>query len=203
MDSHSKRSTISASTTGSGIRLFLYYDDWGRSVRRTCFGVATAGACAVLLGGLACTAARPANEVWVPDGATIQLQPEITKDGSAQVGFTVSDNVTRDESVTRLRQHFETRGWKSRSNQWLNPRQPTSFDSGWARMPGGVLPTDAQGRILPFRQEYERTGEWEDAREDVIRYSLTTEDRGIRGYAAYTPVAVIRDAQRRFGRPAQ
>jgi len=84
--------------------------------------------------------------------------------------------------------------------QWLNPGLATTLMVGWTHVCGCVIPTDAEGRILPSQETYAWHGEWENQEEDVIEYSLIASDRNVRGYSAYIPARLKERALTRLGK---
>jgi hypothetical protein len=126
---------------------------------------------------------HPDLQLWVPANATVYVQPQSSKEGTAHVGFTVVQ--AREELAMALTKHFEQEGWHRRDNQYLNPGVATSFTTGW----------DYQGQW---------TGEWEDTHGDVITYHLLSNqgpqrvisNQGpVRAYGEFVTPAVVKHAQ--------
>jgi hypothetical protein len=152
----------------------------------------------LLLSGLGCTSGRSSDQLWVPDGAVVDLKRQVSFwDGAATVSFTLVVSDSREDFTKRLRQHVERQDWKPRSTEWRNPHLPTSFRRGWIRS-GGVLPTDANGKRLPVPEVYLWTGEWENADGDVISYNLISVDSSLHVYGAYSPATMVRGVRQQF-----
>jgi hypothetical protein len=128
--------------------------------------------------------------LWAPPHAKITLAPHLNRgDGACELGFTLVD-VEREELTRQLLQHFEQSQFRQRSTLRKNG-YPTSFGEGWQRvLGGGVIPTDAQGRILTV-EDREWHGEWQNEPGEVIAYHLSegrynARHNSVLGYATYT-----------------
>jgi hypothetical protein len=150
---------------------------------------------------LACTAGvDPKSFLWIPPEATILRPATSNQRGIASVGFTIplSDLSQRDAFIAQLSQRLAEAGWRRRSREYLNPTFATSFEEGWKRAGGGLLPP--AGAPKRNRESYLWSGEWDDAGvKNVIHYSLFAyhlpEGLGaeIRISAEYVPLKLVMD----------
>ena len=161
------------------------------------------------LGGLASSCANVGHDgglpadlaeiLWLPpeakleeDAATKPVRIEngrsIYIDGSAAVVFTIESD--RLELTSRIVEHVSSLGWHQRRTQYLNPRQATSFYSGWQVHGGGVLVFEVS-EALPHDPYRTWHGEWEDDRGNILVYDIGGRGRQFRGLAAYVPRPVV------------
>ena len=161
-----------------------------------------AGAFVLLAVTLACRAGvDPKSFLWIPPEATILWPATSNQRGIANVAFTIplSDLGQRDAFTARLSQRLEEAGWRRRSREYLNPTVATSFEEGWKRAGGGLLPPAGAPKRKPG--SYRWTGQWDDAEgKNVIHYRLFAyylpEGLGaqIRISAEYVPLKLVMDS---------
>jgi hypothetical protein len=142
-----------------------------------------------------------AEILWLPAHAILRgndlFHPVVVKngrsiydDGSGGVTFTISAEC--DTVAAQLVQHFAHTEWLQRSTQYLNPSLATSFNRGCQIECACVL---QPGRTSP-ESSAQWSGEWENARGDIVRYTVGGAGQQLAGAAMYVPRHVV-DEQRR------
>jgi hypothetical protein len=170
--------------------------------------LAVAGACRSPVGPSDDELDRLAAEtLWVPAGAV--PEEAATRDAMIAAGRSLYTRGKRDVTLTvtadredisaALEAHFADRGWAQRPTQLLNPQIPTSFASGWQSRCGCLIVTDADGNVIPREPWHEWHGEWENARGDIVYYSIGGSGRLLGGYGAL----LSREDARSLARRAQ
>jgi hypothetical protein len=134
----------------------------------------------------------PFGPIAVKNGRRIYI------DGTTDIWFSI--DADREKLTSQLVRYFARRGWRQRTNQFLNPRIATSFAGGWQHRCACLILRNDNGQIRQRGQLFEWQGEWENARHDQVTYYFFAEDRAIHGGGYYQPAAVIDEVSRKLGR---
>ncbi len=116
---------------------------------------------------------QPEPVLWVPQDARIEIGPRSNKDGSTDVSF-VMDDADPIQVERLLMAHFSETKWRMRRSPSSPGATPASPERGWVQGPRGVLPADADGRVVPGATSLVWHGEWENENGDEIEFHLYT-----------------------------
>lgn len=148
---------------------------------------------------------HPEQLLWypselVPQADAVDGSVGPTASGGGTASVVLRGRADREQVSDALIQHFRQEHWEERSTQWLNPRSPTMFASGWrcGPPPGGLFADSEAMRgyasqPAPILCSFK--GEWQDAHGDVLEYSMRETDGDVEVYAVFMPAASIREVE--------